>query len=65
MNYRMIRYITGKLLIVEAILMLLSVIVSLIYGEFEMLHAFLIPMAALLVLGGLFSIKKPERTDSL
>ena len=60
MNYRMIRYITGKLLIVEATLMLLSVVVSLIYGEFGIIHAFLIPMAALLVVGVLFSLKKPS-----
>ena len=62
MNYKMIRYITGKLLIVECLLMLLSVIVSLVYGEFLNLVAFLAPMAALLVAGLGLSYKKPENT---
>ena len=60
MNYKMLRYITGQLLIVEALLMLLPLIASLIYGEFGNLGAFLIPMAIMLALGLLFSIKKPE-----
>ncbi len=59
MNYKMLKYITGQLLIAEGALMLLPLIASLCYGEFGMLHAFLIPMGALLVLGLLFSIKKP------
>ena len=58
----MIRYITGKLLIVECLLMLLSVIVSLVYGEFSNLVAFLVPMAALLVAGVGLSYKKPENS---
>ena len=60
MNYKMLRYITGQLLIAEGALMLLPLIASLCYGEFGMLHAFLIPMGALLILGLLFSIKKPS-----
>ena len=60
MNYKMLRYITGQLLIVEALLMLLPLTVSLIYGEFGNLGAFLIPMAIMLAIGLLFSIKKPE-----
>ena len=60
MNYKMLRYITGQLLIVECLLMLLSVIVSLIYGELGNIYAFIIPMAAMLIIGLLFSFKKPE-----
>lgn len=62
MNYKMIRYITGKLLIVECLLMLLSVIVSLVYGEFSNLVAFLAPMTALLASGLGLSYKKPDNT---
>lgn len=60
MNYKMLRYITGQLLIVECLLMFLSLIVSLVYGEFANLEAFIIPMAAMLIIGLLFSLKKPE-----
>jgi len=56
----MLRYIIGQLLLAEAALMLLPLVTSLIYGEFEMLSAFLIPIAALLILGILFSVFKPE-----
>ncbi len=59
MNYKMLRYIVGKLLLAEGALMALPLVTSLIYGEFKMLHAFLIPMGALLLLGLLFSLKKP------
>ena len=62
MNYKMIRYIVGQLLWAEGALMLLPLITSLIYGEFKMLHAFLIPITVLCLLGALFSAKKP--TDS-
>ena len=60
MNFKMLRYIIGQLLLAEAALMLLPLVTSLIYGEFEMLSAFLIPIAALLILGILFSMFKPE-----
>ena len=60
MNYKMLRYITGQLLIVECLLMLLSAIVSLVYGELGNIYAFIIPMAATLIIGVLFSFKKPE-----
>lgn len=59
MNYKMLRYIVGQLLLAEGALMILPLVTSLIYGEFKMLHAFLIPMGALFLLGVLFSLKKP------
>ncbi len=62
MNYKMLRYIVGLLLLSESALMILPLTASLIYGEFKMLHAFLIPMAALLFLGALLSAKKPSNT---
>ena len=60
MNIKMIRYIMGRLMIVESALMLLPLIVSLIYGEFAQLHAFLIPMALLCGLGVLSIVFKPQ-----
>ena len=55
----MIRYIVGKLLLVECALMALPLLTMLIYGEFGMLYTMLIPMGALLIVGLLFSFKKP------
>ena len=62
MNFRMIRYITGQLLLAEGALMLFPLTVSLIYGEFLNLWAFAIPIATLLILGILMVIKKPSNT---
>ena len=60
MNIKMIRYIIGRLLLVESALMLLPLAVSLIYGEFKQLPAFLIPMAVLCLLGALSTAFKPK-----
>lgn len=60
MNIKMIRYIIGRLLLVEAALMLLPLAVSLIYGEFAQLHAFLIPIAILAAMGVLSTAFKPK-----
>lgn len=60
MNFKMLRYIVGQLLLVECALMALPLTTMLIYGEFGMLHAILIPMGALVLIGALFSLKKPE-----
>ena len=56
----MLRYITGQLLLAEGALMLIPLVTSLCYSEFANLGAFLIPMGVLLLLGLLFTIKKPE-----
>ena len=60
MNIKMIRYILGRLMMVESALMLLPLAVSLIYGEFAQLHAFIIPMVILCGLGALAIIFKPK-----
>lgn len=60
MNYKMIRYITGQLLLVEGALMLLPLAVSLIYGEFESAVAFVLPIMILAVLGGAMVLFKPK-----
>lgn len=62
MNFKMIRYITGQLLLAEGMLMLLPLSVSLIYGEFLNIWAFAIPITALLILGALMVIKKPANS---
>lgn len=59
MNFKMMRYITGQLLLAEGALMALPFAVSLIYGEFSSLWAFIIPMAALFILGALMVVFKP------
>ena len=60
MNIKMIRYIIGRLLIAESVLMALPLIVMLIYGEFGQLPSLLIPMAILAILGVLFVAFKPK-----
>ena len=60
MNTKMIRYILAKMLGVEAILLLLPALVSLIYGEFSGVY-FLIPSGILIVIYLLVVMKKPEK----
>jgi len=60
MNFRMIRYIIGMLLLVEGALMVLPLATMIIYGEYGVIHSILIPIAILLVLGILLVIRKPE-----
>lgn len=54
MNYKTVFNIVGKVLVLEAILLLLPLAVSLIYGE-SCVAAFLLSMAVALVLGGLLA----------
>ena len=64
MNYKLLGKILGKIMILESILMLFPLIVSLIYQEsFKYQLAFIIPIAALALIGGLLQIIKPERTS--
>ena len=59
MNKRLILYILGWVLLIEGASMQLSTLVGLIYGESSYLH-FLIIGLALIALGGLIVIKKPQ-----
>ena len=61
MNYRMIKYITGWLLIFEALFMTLPAVTAIVYKEAELWH-FLTVMAGCLVLGGLMILRKPKST---
>ena len=58
----MVFYILGKILMVEAALMLPSVIVGIVYGEKATL-SFVLPIVALALCGFLLSFKKPENRE--
>lgn len=60
MNYKMISYIMGQIFKVEAGLLIISLIVSAIYGE-DLLLAFAVPVLALLAIGIPLTIKKPSK----
>lgn len=62
MNFKLIGRILGRIMIIEGALMLAPLIVSFIYGE-ELKYklAFIIPIIALTVLGGLMLKPKPKR----
>ena len=62
MNRKMVFHILGKILIVEAALMVPSVIVGLIYKE-KATIAFLVPILALVLIGVLLSVRKPKNKE--
>ena len=59
MNYKMMRYVLGYVLKIEAAFMLLGLMVSIIYAE-QSAWAFVITIAATFGVGWLMSHKKPE-----
>lgn len=59
MNYKMIVYNIGKILLVEAVLLVLPAIVSIIYSD-GMLASYAVTIAALTVTGVLATKKKPK-----
>ncbi len=64
MEYRKLGRILGKIMILEALLMLAPLAVSFIYKEsFVHVLAFLIPIALLVSVGFLLQIPKPERNN--
>lgn len=62
MNHRIVIYNVGRILLVEAVLLLLPAIGSLIYGE-ETLFAFALTIAALAAIGLIATHKKPQKTS--
>ncbi len=62
MNYRMIKYITGWLLVFEALFMAVPALTAVVYGEYAQLWCFLATMAGCLLLGGLMILRKPKST---
>ncbi len=64
MNYKKLGKILGKIMIMEAILMLAPLIIALVYKEtFRHILAFLIPIILLAVLGSLLQFLKPTRKN--
>ena len=61
MNYRMIRYLLGVILMIEAVFMALPMLVAFIYGE--ELHPFLWTIALILCISLPFVIFKPKNTQ--
>ncbi len=61
MNYRMVFYYVGRILLVEAILLTLPAIVAIIYGE-DTLLTFAITIALVAFAGFFATRKKPEKT---
>ena len=62
MNYRMIRYTLGWLMIFEAGFLMLPLVTALCYTETGALLAFLYTVLICLALGGLCVFKKPDKT---
>ena len=64
MNYKLLGRILGKIMVMESILMLAPLAVSLIYKEgWRNYIAFIVPIVALAVLGGIIQIPKPKRNS--
>ena len=64
MNYKKLGGILGKIMILEGVLMLLPLSVALIYREgLTNILSFVIPMAALAVIGALLQFLKPKREE--
>lgn len=61
MNYRMVGFILGRILMVEAALMLLPLFVTVLYGESAVV-AFCVPIAAAAGCGALLGIRTPKNT---
>ena len=60
MNYKMIRYIIGMILMAESAFMVLPMIVSVFYGEYNVLMPFVYSIIATFCCGYLFGLKKPK-----
>lgn len=63
MNYRMIKYTLGWLMMFEAAFFLVPMVTAVAYREWSTLFAFAISAAICLALGGLCVFKKPEKTN--
>ena len=60
MNYRMISYILGWILIFEGLFLTVPTITGLVYGE-SALWSYLLALSICLLIGGLLVLKKPEK----
>ncbi|MCM1579684.1 MAG: TrkH family potassium uptake protein [Ruminococcus sp.] len=62
MNYRMIKYILGWILVFEAFFLIIPLLTALVYGE-KTIVPILITIALCLAAGGVLVIKKPASTE--
>ena len=60
MNYKMIRYIVGMILMAESVFMVLPMLVSVIYGEYDVLMPFVYSILAAIGCAAIFGLKKPK-----
>ena len=63
MNFKMIRYTLGMVLIFLSLFFLLPIFVALVYSEWNSLVAFLCTMLPTALLGVLFILRKPQNTS--
>ena len=61
MNFRMIKYFLGWILVFETMFLLIPLVTAVIYGE-QCFSAILLSMAVCLAAGGLLIWKKPKNT---
>ncbi len=62
MNFRMIKYFLGWILVFETMFLLIPLVTAVIYGE-QCFSAILLSMAVCLAAGGLLIWKKPKNTE--
>lgn len=62
MNYRMVSYYIGRILLIEALLLIFPAIGAIIYGE-DTLLSFAVTIAALTITGSLAVRIKPQKTN--
>ncbi len=63
MNYLMIKFVLGWILLFEAAFLLIPIGTAVFYAEQTSLIAFAITLAICAVVGGLLAIKKPKKTE--
>ncbi len=63
MNYLMIKFVLGWILLFEAAFLLIPIGTAFVYAEQTSVVAFAITLSICAVVGGLLAIKKPKKTD--
>ncbi|HHV42147.1 MAG TPA: TrkH family potassium uptake protein [Clostridiaceae bacterium] len=64
MNYKMVRFALGRIILINGLLMLPSAAIAIIYGEgWQGLYPFLLPVFLCVVVGVSLSAKKPSTPD--
>ena len=62
MNYKMVGFVLGRIFFIEAVLMLCPALCAALYGEWNVVLAFVWPVLALVLLGLLLSRRTPRNT---